>query len=114
MAPYLQFIICLTLLMFAFLSWFFYNKAKQEEKKMLIQQGVDPNKFVKPNNRDSTWIAKLGIVLIGLAVGLILIVILVNLGMTGHSDAIFPAIIAASLGISLVIANGIRKKSNED
>jgi hypothetical protein len=114
MSPYLQFFIWLTFLVFGFLSYFFYNKAKQEEKKLLIERGVDPNKFVKSQKKDSYWLTKLGIVLIGLAVGLIIIVILVNFHMTGNSDAIYPAIITTSVGISLIIANRMKKKNNED
>ena len=113
MIHYFYLAIWLSLLIFVFLAWFFNNKAKQDERKLLIQQGIDTEKLFNKNSFDSFWLIKLGIVLLGVAAGLIVIVLLVNLGLTGRSDAIYPAILSACIGISLIIAYRIRRKNNE-
>lgn len=104
----------LAFMAFGFLAWFFSHKGKQEERKMLIQQGADIETLLKKDKKGPSWILKTGIVLIGLGLGLAIITILINLNLIGHSDAIYPAIICICTGISLVVAHRIGKRGNED
>jgi hypothetical protein len=104
---WISFLTCL------FLAWYFSHKARHEERKMLIQKGLNADDLVKTEKGFKFPWFKLGIVIIGLSVGLGIIAILVNLGLTGRSDAIYPAILGLCGGSSLVIAYFIDKRSKQ-
>jgi hypothetical protein len=94
-----------------FFAWHFSHKAKQEERKMLIEKGLDPDDFGKAGKGfRSPWV-KLAMVVIGLSVGLLIIAILCDLDLIGRSDAIYPAILGLCGGGGLLIAHYIEKRS---
>lgn len=98
-------IVWLAFLVSGVLGWYFYNKVKLEEKKLRMEHGLDPE---DPNRRDRRWHfpwLKLGIVVISLGVGLLLIALMVNYTVIGHSDGIYPAILCICGGLGLVIAH---------
>lgn len=42
-----------------FLAWYFSHKGKQEERKMLIQQGADLETLLKKDKKSPSWILKI-------------------------------------------------------
>ncbi len=104
---WISFLVCL------FLAWYFSHKGRHEERKMLIQKGLNTDDLLKSEGRFRFPWFKSGIVIIGLSVGLGIIAILVNLGLTSRSDAIYPAILGLCGGSSLVIAHFIDKRSKQ-
>ncbi|MEO6845019.1 MAG: DUF6249 domain-containing protein [Ginsengibacter sp.] len=105
MSAILYFILCLSFLLCIFFAWFFYNKSKHEERKLLIQQGVDINDSLPKDKWFKTFWLKIGMVVFGLSIGLIIISILVNLNLTGRSDAIYPAILGVCGSGALIISH---------
>jgi len=98
----------------AFLVWYFSNKGRQEERKILIDKGVDVESiFRKSDKRRQLWLLKLGIVVIGLGLAFVLIAVLDRLNLM-HPDALFPGIFCVCIGLSLIIAHQVGKKGNED
>lgn len=105
MEPYIYLIIWLAFLASGVIGWFFYNKMKLEEKKLLIQQGIHPDEKLSERRKwQFPWL-KLGIIIISLGMGLLIIAIMANLHLTGNSDAFYPAIFCLCGGIGLVIAH---------
>ena len=102
------------LLACGFLAWYFSNKGKQEERKVLIQNGMNAEDlFRRIEKRRQLWFLKIGIVVIGAGVCFVLIAILVSLHLQ-LPDPIFPGIFCLGIGISLVIAHQLGKKGHED
>lgn len=101
-------------LAFGFLAWYFSNKGKQEERKILIQNGMNvEDLFKKIDKRRQLWFLKIGIVVIGLGGTFVLIAILDSLHLM-HPDSLYPGIFCLGIGISLVLANRLGKKGHED
>lgn len=95
------------------LGFLFYNRSRSEERRLMIEKGLEPHD--RPDDRAQKFkifSLKAGIVITGLGLGLLIIVILVNLHVTGQSDAIYPAILCLCGGGALVFANiiDLRKK----
>ena len=105
MSALFLFIICICFLLCVFFAWYFYNKSKHEERKLLIQQGVDINDSLPKDKWFKTFWLKIGMVVFGLSIGLIIISILVNLNLTGRSDAIYPAILGVCGSGALIISH---------
>jgi hypothetical protein len=98
--------------LFGFFGWYFYNKSKHEERKLLIEKGINPEQFSSSfKSFRFPWL-KLGIVVVGLGVGLLVLALLVDLHVTGQSDAIYPAVLCLCGGGSLVIANYLDHRKN--
>jgi hypothetical protein len=91
--------------LFGFFGWFFYNKSKHEERKLLIEKGINPEEFSRSNQNFKFFWFKLGMVVMGLGLGLFVIALLVNLHLIGQSDAIYPGVLCLCGGGSLVVAN---------
>lgn len=104
-AIWLSFMAC------GFLGWYFSHKAKHEERKMLIQNGLSSDEAAKADKGPRLLWLKIGVVIIGLSVGLGIIGILANLGLLGGSMATIPAILGICGGVSLVITQVIDKRS---
>ena len=101
-------------LILGLLAWHFSNKAKHEERKMLIGQGVNIEElFKKSENRRRYWLLKIGIVVIGLGAAFVLIAILNSLHLLTQ-DALYPGIFCLFGGTSMVIAHKVGKKDNND
>ncbi len=113
MKDLLYYLVWISLLVCLFLAWYFSHKARHEERKMLIEKGLNADDFVKEEKGFKFPWLKLGMVIVGLSVGMGVIAILVNLDLTGRSDAIFPAILGICGGSSLVIAHYIDKRSKQ-
>lgn len=96
----------------AFLGWYFYNSSKHAERRLLIEKGINPEESPNSSNKSGFPWLRLGVVIMGLGLGFFLIALLVNLHLTGRSDALYPAILCLCGGGSLVIAHYIdhRKK----
>jgi hypothetical protein len=95
-----------------FFGWFFYAKSKHEERKMLIERGINPDEFSKSTQNFRFFWIKLGMVVIGLGFGFLVISIMVNLHMTGESDAVYPGVLCLFGGGALVIANYLDHRKN--
>jgi hypothetical protein len=97
-----------------FLVWYFFNKGKQEEQKMLIQSGVNIEDMLKKSDkRRQLWLLKLGIIVIGLGMSFVLIAILNSLHLP-NPDPLYPAIFCICIGTSLIIAYKTGKTGHED
>lgn len=100
-------------LAFGFLAWYFLNKSKQEERKVLIQSGMNAEDLFKQvDKRRQQGLFKIGIVVIGVGLTFVLIYILDSLHLL--RDALYPATFCLGLGMSLVIAYKLGKKGHED
>lgn len=97
-----------------YFGWYYYNKCRHEERKLLIEQGKNPDEF--SNRRKDfrfPWF-KIGAVIISLGIGLFIITLLINFHLIGHSDAIFPAILCICGGAGLIIATYIDKPKKSE
>ncbi|MDR3712766.1 MAG: hypothetical protein P4L51_08120 [Puia sp.] len=98
------------LILCLFLAWYFSNKARYEERKMLIQQGANPDELLKDKGFVFPWL-KLGMIVVGLSVGLAIITVLVNTGLAGRSDAIYPAILGLCGGSAVIVSHFVDKRN---
>lgn len=94
------------------LGWYFYTKYKHEERRLMIEKGLNPKEDVQSRQYIKSFWLKLGIVIVGLGLGFFVIALLIDLHVIGQSDAIYPAILCLCGGGALVIASCIdpRKK----
>ena len=90
-----------------FLAWYFTHKAKHKERLMMIEKGLNPNEGLNKENGVQSAMFKLGIVIVGLSIGLVIIAILVGFNSLGRSNATPMGILGICGGIALVIANRI-------
>ncbi|HEY5325457.1 MAG TPA: DUF6249 domain-containing protein [Mucilaginibacter sp.] len=95
-----SFILCL------FLAWYFSHKARHKERLLMIEKGVDDKILLFSNNKGKSHFLKIGIVLIGLSIGLVIITILSSNNML-RGDTLPLAILGICGGISMVIANNV-------
>lgn len=102
--------ITITSIVCLFLTWYFWFKARQQERLLLIEKGIEGQSPVKENN---SGLLKLGIVLIGLSVGLLTIHLLHNLGGLNIGDSAGLSIMGISGGISLIVANSAGKNNGK-
>jgi len=94
------FIICV------FLVWFFSHKAKHKERLLMIEKELTADKQSKKEKNFSFPWLKLGIVVTGLSIGLLLIALLAGLKLLDKGGNALPlAILGVCGGISMVIAN---------
>ena len=101
------FYIWLTIIICAFLAWFFRHKDGHKERMKLIEQGINPMEKAA-SDRKTSWMSA-AIVIVGLSIGVIIISILVRYKLLNHFGNIFPlAILGLCGGISLIIANLIK------
>ena len=96
----------------ALAAWYYYIRYKHQERIHMIEKGIRPEDHLPSQDRGRSLWLKLGMVVMGLGLGLLIITILVNLHLTGQSDAIYPSILCLCGGGALVAANFInpRKK----
>ena len=106
-----NYIIVLSLILSAFFAWFFYNRSRHEERKLMIQQGGDfsGNQFFpKENSFKYLWL-KLGILVVGIAIGMVIIGIISNLDV--HLNGIiYPGIIGLFGGGAMIFSHYLVKK----
>ncbi|WP_293946923.1 MULTISPECIES: DUF6249 domain-containing protein [unclassified Sphingobacterium] len=95
------------LLLFGFLTWYFSHRARHKERLLRIEKGIPP--IQERTDTPFPWL-KLGVVVLGLGVGLLLIAILANNGLLKGPGSLPISILAICGGLSLVIANYIGKK----
>lgn len=105
-------IVFITLMLFAFLAWYFSHKARHRQMLMLIEKGIDIEK-VKPGKKFSFPWLKLGIAVIGFSMGLLIIAVLDHNNLLKGPGALPLSILGISSGISLVIAHYFTKKTIE-
>lgn len=106
-------LVWLALLICVFLVWFFSHRAKHKEKLLMMEKGMDPNSLF-PGKRifKFPWL-KIGIVIIGLSVGLMIIALLASLKSLDQGGNALPlAILGICGGISMVIANMFNNSNN--
>ena len=105
------FIILLSLILSAFFAWFFYDKSRHDERKLMIQQGGDFSDnllFPKENSLKYVWL-KLGILVVGIGIGLMVIAFVSNL--TVHiNGAFYPGIIGLCGGAAMIFSHYLVKK----
>lgn len=100
---WVAFIICI------FLVWFFSHRAKHKERLMMIEKGLNVGEHLqKQESFRFPWL-KLGIVVIGLSIGLLIIAILVGFKLLERGGNTLPlSILGVCGGISMVIANYVK------
>ena len=97
---WIAFIICL------FLAWFFSHKAKHKERMMKIEKGLDVDKPLREGEISRFPWLKLGVVIIGLSVGLLIIGVLAKLDLLHKAGGALPlSILGICGGVSFIIAN---------
>jgi hypothetical protein len=84
------------------LAIYFSNKARNKERMALIERGVDISEIYKKKERPGHGFFKLGIVLIGVALGLLLATLISNL--INPVVAYFSMILLCG-GIGVILAN---------
>jgi hypothetical protein len=94
------------------LGWYFYVKYKHEERRLMIEKGLNPKEDVQSHQNIKSFWLKLGIVILGFGLGFFIISLLIDLHVIGQSDAIYPAILCLCGGGALVFASyiSLRKK----
>lgn len=102
--------ITITSIVCFFLTWYFWFKARHQERLLLIEKGVEGQSPVKENN---SGLLKVGVVLIGLSIGLLTIHLLHNLGGLNIGDSAGLSIMGISGGISLIVANSAGKPNGK-
>lgn len=105
------FFILLSLILSIFFAWFFYNKSNHDEKKLMIEQGGDFNErqfFPKEKYYKYVWL-KLGILILGISVGLLIIGIFSSFNIE-LSDSFYPGIIGLCGGGAIVFSHYLVKK----
>ncbi len=106
---WIAFIICL------FLAWFFSHKAKHKERMLMIEKGRNVDElskketgFDKPLREEISrfpWL-KLGVVITGLSVGLLIVGVLAKLDLLHKVGGALPlSILGICGGVSFIIAN---------
>jgi Flp pilus assembly protein TadB len=89
-----------------FLAWFFAHKARHQERMLMIEKGMNPNEDLNKQDGLKSIMAKVGILIIGLSIGLAVIAILVQFDYLGKStNAATMSILGICGGVALVVAN---------
>lgn len=97
---WITFIVCL------FLVWYFSHRANHKERLLMIEKGIDVDEREKRRQRFTFPWKKIGIVVIGLSVGLLVITLMVALEILHKGgDGLPVAILGLFGGISMVFAN---------
>jgi hypothetical protein len=87
-----------------FLTWYFWFKAKHQERLLLIEKGIERQpQSIESKSRSP--LLKIGIVIIGLSAGLLIINMLHSVVGLQMSDAAAMSIMGLCGGMSLVAAN---------
>lgn len=107
-------IIWLAFIISGFLGWYFYNKSRHEERKLLIEKGKNPYDNLTPKTKDRSIWLKIGIIAISLGIGLLIMTALINLNWDGRSGLIFPAVLSLCGGIGVVIAQYLGNKQKPE
>lgn len=107
-------LIWVALIVCIFLVWFFSHRAKHKERLMMIEKGMDPQSLLQQRNFFRFPWLKLGIVIIGLSIGLMIISILISLKALENSAVLPLAILGICGGGSMIIANRINKSNHND
>lgn len=92
-------IICIALVRY------FTNRAKHKERMLMIEKGITPP-YGSINPSQFPW-QKIGIVIIGISIGLVIISILASMGaLRDNSTTAVPlAVLGICGGLSMVVAN---------
>jgi hypothetical protein len=90
------------------LAVYFSTKARNRERMALIEKGVDVSEIYKRNENPHGFF-KFGIVIIGIAVGLVFSHILVSLNVLPHVIAYFSMILLFG-GVAVLVANHLVSK----
>lgn len=102
----------------ALLAWYFYVKARNNERMALIEKGVDLSKFYSVQTRKYfPWLG-IGVVITGISSGVMLFILLLVLfpGNDLFNDlAYFGVVLFGALfgGISMIIVHFIYKSRKE-
>ena len=105
---WLPFIICI------FLVWYFVHRAKHKEKILMLEKGIDPQSSTYQRKGFLFPWFKIGIVIMGLSVGLIIISILISLkSLEGGGNTLPLAILGICGGGSMVLANRLDNDKNK-
>lgn len=97
-----------------YFGWYYYNKSRHEERKLLIAQGKNPDEFLKPRKPFRFPWLKIAAVIVSFGIGLFIISLLINFHWVGQSDAIYPAILCICSGGGLLIANYIDNRQKPE
>ena len=107
-------IILVTFIISFFLFWHFYNQAKMKERKLFFERGAKVEDLIKSGKRFRFPWLKVGVLMIGIGVGLVICTSILVLGNRFVTNpATHFAIMAICIGISMLIANYINNGKSE-
>ena len=92
------------------LAVYFTTKAKNKERMALIEKGADVSEIYRKKENPNSFF-KSGVVLIGVALGLVFAVIISNLGWLPVVVAYFSMILLFG-GFAILVANEILRRRN--
>lgn len=98
------------LAIFIFLAWYFSHKAKSKERILIIEKGLDLEKFL--NNKPSNTFLKISVLIIGLGIAFVLQSVLVRLDI--NDEPPYLAVLFLCGGVSLYIVHRINRRKNQD
>lgn len=99
----------------AFLVWYYSHRAKHKEKLLILEKGIDQKSLLQEKKSLKFPWLKIGIVLIGLSVGLMIIAVLVSMKALESGGNAFPlGILGICGGVSMVIANRFDNRNPKD
>lgn len=103
-------VILIVIIVAAFLAWYFIQKAKNEERKLLLEKGYDPADLPARSSFSFPWL-KLGCVITSGALGLLIGLVIDNI-MQIHLDlaGLFMMIFG---GVGLIIAHYVDKPNDQ-
>jgi len=102
----------------AVLAWYFYVKARHNERMALIEKGVDLSKFYSLQKKWSFPWLNVGIVISGIAIGILLVVVLVLIFPENDMlvDLAQPGLVLFGVwfgGLSMILVHFINKHRKE-
>ncbi|MEQ6121523.1 DUF6249 domain-containing protein [Reichenbachiella sp. MALMAid0571] len=99
-------VLLVLLFVFIFLTWYFSHKAKTKERLLLIDKGIDIEKFLL-NDKPSNIFLKFAIIVIGLAVAFAIQALMLRFEV--EDEPPYLAVLFLCGGISLLIVHLINR-----
>ena len=106
--------IIITGIIFGFAYAVIYLFVRKRERLALLEKGVDAQIFLSPRKEQNFSPLKIGMLLIGVAVGLFMGDILYSLGVLQIDDVSYFSMIFLFGGIALVISHFIEKAERKE
>jgi NADH:ubiquinone oxidoreductase subunit 3 (subunit A) len=111
MSPILVFLlpVVVVLIICFFLTWFFLHKARQQEKLLRLEKGLEPMAASKSNG---SFLLRTGIVIIGISIAIGIDTIMSRIGWF-FGDGVSIAIVGIFGGTAMILANKVAKTNEQ-